>query len=102
MGHTRATVKACADVTGNFTITAPFGMRNARVEAPAANRMDALTGLGGPRSFAFFDSTSGPEANMLSGNICTNKTGFANRNQTYAFESLTTGNIDLIVLPPTV
>ena len=102
VGHTRATVKACADVTGNFTITAPFGKRNARVEAPAANRVDALTGLGGPRTFDFFDSTSGPKANMLSGNICNNKTGFANRNQTYAFESLTTGNIDLIVLPPTV
>ena len=98
VGHTKVTVMACYDTTANYTLQAPFGKISAGVDA------SALEGGGGRISnsqiFPFFNQTRGPAKGQVAGSICQGVSGFSDKRHSLVAESITTGNIELVVLPP--
>ena len=98
VGHTKVTVMACYDTTANYTLRAPFGKISAGVDA------SALEGGGGrvsrSQTFPFFNQTRGPAKGLVAGSICQGVSGFADKRHSLEAESITTGDIELVVLPP--
>ena len=64
----------------------------------------ALEGGGGRISnsqiFPFFNQTRGPAKGQVAGSICQGVSGFSDKRHSLVAESITTGNIELVVLPP--
>ena len=99
VGHTKVTLMACYDTTANYTLRAPFGELTAGVDASA---LEGGGGRGSTRSqsFPFFNQTRGPGKGELSGSICQGIAGFTDKGHSLVAESLTTGDVELVVLPP--
>ena len=52
------------------------------------------------QTFPFFNQTRGPAKGLVAGSICQGVSGFADKRHSLEAESITTGDIELVVLPP--